>query len=289
MSNESVKPPAAVSWFARFSKTFLREPQDRKQILEFLQDAKARKLIDADDLAMMEGVFYFADMQARDIMIPRSQMVLIYEEETPQEFMPRIMESGHSRFPVFDDNETMVIGILHAKDLLQYTFAKENGKKFHLRDVIRPAIVIPESKRLNILLREFRINRNHMAAIVDEYGSIAGFVTIEDILELIVGDIEDEFDIEQTADIKKHSPTEYIIKAQASISEFNEYFKSHLDEKDFDTIGGLIVNQLGHVPEVGEQTIIENFQFKVLHADSRRIHLLEMEIKPYEMSHRESM
>ena len=275
MNDESDSKQAPQrSWLERLSQALLREPQDREQLVTLLRDAETRELLDADALAMIEGVLDVSEMQVRDIMIPRSQMISINEEQNLNEFLPHIIESAHSRFPVMAENHDEVMGIIHAKDLLKYVTGKHH--KFDLQSILRPAEFVPESKHLDILLKEFRIKHNHMVIVIDEYGGIAGLVTIEDVLEQIVGEIEDEFDIEEDAPIKKHRDNEHTVKALTTIEEFNDYFETDLSDEEFDTIGGLVTHTFGHLPKRGESVRIDKFQFKVLHADNRRIHLLQV-------------
>jgi len=265
----------AKSWFEKISQALTGEPKNREQLVELLRDSEQRNLLEADSLAMIEGVMQVSEMHVRDIMIPRSQMEIVNRDASPEEILPAVVKSGHSRFPVIGENRDEVDGILLAKDLLSY-FAAGEGAKFEIRDMMRTPIFIPESKRLNILLTEFRSNRNHMAIVVDEYGGVAGLVTIEDVLEQIVGEIEDEYDIDEDTFIKKYSNEHYSIKALTPIEEFNDYFKASLNEDEFDTIGGLIMKAFGHLPERNEKTSIDGFQFTVMRADKRRIHLLKM-------------
>lgn len=266
------------TWLERLSQALLREPQDREQLVKLLRDAEQRHLLDAQALTMIEGVLQISEMQVRDIMIPRAQMVFINHALPLHEFLPQVIESGHSRFPVIGEDRDEVIGILLAKDLLPY-HNDEQKKHFNIKDILRPSMFVPESKRLDILLQEFRRNRNHMAIVVDEYGGVAGLVTIEDVLEQIVGEIEDEYDIDDEAFIKKISETQYTIKALTPIEEFNEYFAVQFDDSEFDTIGGIVMHAFGHLPKRGETIVIDNFRFKVLSADNRRIHLLRMQIR----------
>ncbi|MEO5703332.1 MAG: transporter associated domain-containing protein [Gammaproteobacteria bacterium] len=268
------------SWFERLSHVLLGdEPQDREDLTKLLRDAAQRNLIDIDALAMIEGVLEVAEMRVRDIMIPRSQMVVVEHDVEPEQFLPVIIESAHSRFPVIGESRDKVVGILLAKDLLTY-FKNGKNSAFQLRDVLRPAIFVPESKRLNVLLKEFRANRNHMAIVVDEYGGVAGLVTIEDVLEQIVGEIDDEHDIEEESFITKHRDTSYTVKALTPIEEFNEHFSTDFSNEEFDTIAGLVVHHLGRLPKRGESLTLDNMRFKVLRADSRRIHLLRVNIPP---------
>jgi len=266
------------TWLERISQALNGgEPQDREQLVELLRDSEQRNLLDEDSLAMIEGVMQVSEMHVRDIMVPRSQMETINRNVPPEEFLSTIIDSGHSRFPVIGDNHDEVEGILLAKDMLTY-FAQGDNRKFDIRDVMRTPICIPESKRLNVLLKEFRSNRNHMAIVVDEYGGVAGLVTIEDVLEQIVGEIEDEYDIDEDSYIMKYSNDHFSVKALTPIDEFNEYFKVSLDEGEFDTVGGLVLKAFGHLPARGESVVLNDFHFTVLRADNRRIHLLQMTI-----------
>jgi len=263
------------SWLERLSQALMGEPKDREQLVELLRDAQQRDLLDTDALAMIEGVLQVAEMQVRDIMVPRAQMTVVERDATLEMILPVIIESAHSRFPVIGDNRDEVVGILLAKDLLAYS-GPDGVKNFSVRDILRPAVFIPESKRLNVLLKEFRASRNHMAIVVDEYGGVAGLVTIEDVLEQIVGEIVDEHDIEEDAYIKKHNDNVYAVKALTPIDEFNDYFYSKFSDEEFDTIGGLVMQRFGRLPRRGEVITIDRFRFKVLNADSRRIHLMQV-------------
>jgi magnesium and cobalt transporter len=231
--------------------------------------------LDPEALTMIEGVLQVAEMQVRDIMVPRAQMAVVERDAALDNILPVVIESAHSRFPVIDDNRDEVVGILLAKDLLAY-YGQDNAKNFNVRDILRPAVFIPESKRLNVLLNEFRASRNHMAIVVDEYGGVAGLVTIEDVLEQIVGEIVDEHDIEEDAYIMKHNDNVYAVKALTPIEEFNHYFFAKFSDDEFDTIGGLVMNRFGRLPRRGEVISIDRFRFKILNADSRRIHLLQV-------------
>ncbi len=266
------------SWFERLSSMLIREPKDREQLIEVLRDAEERDLLSSEMLDMIESVVQVADMQVREILVPKSQMVVIKQDNSLEETLPIVIESGHSRFPVVDDTDD-VIGILLAKDLLRYCFNKKPDQ-FNIADITRPAVFVPQSKRLDILLREFRVKRNHIAMVIDEYGYVAGLVTIEDVLEQIVGEIEDEYDIDEEHSIKKHGDGSFSVKAATSISDFNEYFKTSFSDDEFDTIGGLVLKGFGHLPKRGEVLAIKNYRFKVLHSDSRRIHLLEVKKEP---------
>lgn len=274
----STNPSMQLSWLARLSKLLFREPQNKKELIELLLQSKQRGLLDANTLAMIEGALQISEMQVRDIMIPRAQMVVVEQDSKPVEFFPLVIDSGHSRFPVIGENRDEIIGILLAKDLLSYCFHPK-PESFQIRELLRLAVFVPESKHLNVLLQEFRHNHNHMAIVVDEYGGVAGLVTIEDVLEQIVGEIEDEYDIDDEAFIKKLSDSQYTIKALMPIEEFNQYFSANLDDSEFDTIGGLVMQAFGHLPKRGEVTTIGHYRFKVLHSDNRRIRLLRMTIR----------
>jgi len=263
------------SWLERISDRLSREPKDRDQLMELLRDAEQRQLLDPYALVMIEGVLEVSEMQVRDVMIPRAQMVVIEHDKAPEEIVPIVVESAHSRFPVIGDNKDEVIGILLAKDLLNY-FAAPVKTDFSLRDVLRPAVFIPESKRLNMLLREFRTSRNHMAIVVDEYGGVAGLVTIEDVLEEIVGEIEDEHDIDDDANIVRVSDARFTVKGITPIEDFNLEVGAGFSDDEFDTVGGLVTNEFGRVPKRGEAVTFGSFHFKVLRADSRRIQLLQV-------------
>lgn len=266
----------ARSWIDRLSTALLREPQDREQLVELLRDAQRRNLLDAEALGMIESVLQVGEMQVRDIMIPRAQMVVVNRDALPDEILPLIIESGHSRFPVISDSRDEVVGILLAKDLLRYRF----DAAIDMKDVMRPAVFIPESKRLNVLLKDFRASRNHLAIVVDEYGGVAGMVTIEDVLEQIVGEIEDEHDLAEDTFIRKRSDTSYILKALTPIEDFNEYFGADFSDEEFDTIGGRVTRAFGHMPKRGESVILGNFELKVLRADNRRVHILALTVLP---------
>lgn len=264
-------------WLDRIGMVLSGEPRDREELLELLRDAQKRNLFDSDAQAMLEGVLQVADMQVRDVMIPRSQMAVIERDATEAEVLPIIIESGHSRFPVIGESRDEVLGIVLAKDLLRFWAEKPAGG-FNVREYLRPATFIPEAKRLNVLLKEFRSSRNHMAIVVDEYGGVAGLVTIEDVLEQIVGEIDDEHDIEEETEILKHNETRYTVKALTAIEDFNEYFAADFSDEEFDTIGGLVMNAIGHLPRRGESVAIDRFRFRVSRADNRRIHLLEVTV-----------
>ncbi|MBP6366405.1 MAG: CBS domain-containing protein [Nitrosomonas sp.] len=268
-------PPPKSGWLERLGTLLIRKPEDREQLITLLHSAFERNLLDSDALSMIEGVMQVSEMQARDIMVPRSQMDVVDISEKPEKFIPFVIEAAHSRFPVTEGSEDDIIGILLAKDLLRY-YADED--EFNIRDMLRPAVFIPESKRLNVLLKDFRSNRNHMAIVVNEYGGVAGLVTIEDVLEQIVGEIEDEYDFDEEEDnIVTESDGLYRVKAITEIDNFNEVLDANFSSDDFDTIGGLVLNKFGRLPERGESVIIDHFKFTVQRADSRRLHMLKVE------------
>jgi magnesium and cobalt transporter len=264
-------PDSKPSLLERLSHLLLREPEDREQLLDLLRGAFERNLLDSDALSIIEGALQVSDMQVRDVMVPRAQMDVIDIDDTPEKIVETVIEAAHSRFPVIGENRDDVIGILLAKELLRF-FA---GKEFDLRDTLRPAVFIPESKRLNVLLREFRASRNHMAIVVDEYGGVAGLVTIEDVLEQIVGDIEDEYDFDEAADnIVLDNAGHYRVKAQTEIADFNHAFATDFSDEECDTVGGLLIAHLGRLPKRNEVVQLGGLRFQVLRADSRRVHTL---------------
>jgi magnesium and cobalt transporter len=259
------------SLLERLSALLVRAPEDREDLLKVLHGAFEHHLLDADALSMMEGVLSVSETTVRDVMVPRAQMDVVDINDPVDEIASFVVDATHSRFPAINENKDDVVGILLAKDLLRY-FA---GKEFDLRDTLRPAIFIPESKRLNVLLREFRASRNHMAIVVDEYGGVAGMVTIEDVLEQIVGEIEDEYDFDEAADnIVRDNLGRYRVKAQTEIDDFNAVFGVEFSDEDVDTVGGLITQKLGRMPLRNEMVMLDNFRFQVLRADSRRLHTL---------------
>lgn len=264
------------SWLDKLLHAFSAEPKSRDELLEIIKDAADNHLLDQEALSIIEGALDVSSLQAREIMVPRSQIIAVRMDDTPQEFLPMVIESGHSRFPVIGESIDDIKGILLAKDLLP--LALKGTENFNLESILRPANVVPESKRVNILLREFRENRYHMALVMDEYGGISGLLTIEDILEEIVGDIEDETDEAENSDnfIKRVSDSDYIIKALTPIEEFNKHFSAELSEDDFDTIGGILMQEFGHIPKRNEVAVLDGYQFRVLYADNRQIHLLRV-------------
>jgi magnesium and cobalt transporter len=269
---------ARRSFIERLGLALLGEPGTRAQLIEVLRDAQSRDLLDRDALDMIEGVMQVSEMQVRDIMVPRAQMDVVDFSRAADEFLPVIVESGHSRFPVIDADKDRVIGILLAKDLLRYLqLDKKKRARFNLRDMLRPAVFVPESKRLNVLLREFKASRNHMAIVVDEYGGVGGLVTIEDVIEQIVGEIRDEYDIEaDDVMIVAREGGEYVVKAQAPLEDFNTRLGTGFAQGEIDTIGGIVMARLGRVPRRGEKLEIDGLRFEVLRADSRRVHLLKV-------------
>ena len=263
------------SWLNKIGQLFSSEPRSRRDLEDVLSVAAENEVIDEDARSIIEGAMQVSDMQARDIMIPRAQMAVIKAESSLEEILPQIIRSAHSRYPVIGDNPADVLGILLVKDLLPQILRKESDA-FDIRDLLRPTVVVPESKRLNVLLREFRQNRNHMAIVIDEYGGVAGLVTIEDVLEEIVGEIEDETDVEEDQFIRRIGDEEYFIKALTPIEDFNEYFEARFSDEEFDTIGGLVIHAFGHMPARNETTRVGNFEFKIINADQRKIHSLRM-------------
>lgn len=259
------------SWLDRLSALLSREPEDREALVDILHGAFERNLMDGDALSMIEGVLQVSEQRVGDIMVPRSQIDSIDVNQSIDDFMPMVLEAAHSRFPVFDKDSEAIIGILLAKDLLRHFVDDE----FNLRDMLRPAVFIPESKRLNVLLKEFRANRNHMAIVVDEYGNVAGLVTIEDVIEQIVGDIEDEYDFDETEDhIVPERAGRWRIKAVSEIADVNEALGVALPADEFDTLGGLVTQQFGHLPKRGETVTAFGLTFTILRADSRRLHIV---------------
>ncbi len=275
MAIDDAKPESRPTLIERLSAFLTREPEDREELLELLHGAFERKLLDADALSMIEGVMSVSEMTVRDIMIPRAQMDVVSLEDEPAEFIPLVLDTRHSRFPVIGENKDDIVGILLAKELLNY-YANPEG--FNLRDTLRPAVFVPESKRLNVLLRDFRANRNHIAIVVDEYGGVSGLVTIEDVLEQIVGDIEDEYDFDENEDnIIAEANGRYRIKAQTEIEDFNTRFAADFPDDEFDTVGGLVLQAFGRLPKRGEAVTIGDFRFRVIRADSRRLYTLHLE------------
>ncbi len=275
MNDDTNGRSAKPTLLERLSAFLSREPDDREELLRLLHGAFEHKLLDADALSIIEGALQVSEMTVRDIMIPRAQMDVVSIEDEPAQFIPLVLETRHSRFPVIGENKDDVVGILLAKELLNFY---TNPEGFKLHDTLRPAVFVPESKRLNVLLRDFRANRNHMAIVVDEYGGVSGLVTIEDVLEQIVGDIEDEYDFDEAEDnIIPEANGRYRVKAQTEIAEFNEKFGSELSDEEFDTVGGLVLKAFGRLPKRGETTTFDKFRFRVVRADSRRLYTLQVE------------
>ncbi len=275
--NKFKRKKSRQSWFARFHQVFKQAPKNRKQLIELLHYAQQRHLLNAQALKMLEGVLQIADIHVRDIMIPHAKITVISEKTQLSEVIPLVIESGHSRFPVIND-ERHVIGLLMAKDLLKYN-PLTHQNKFNIHDILRPVVFIPESKRLDSLLEEFQHKHYHMAIVVDEYGAVSGLVTIEDVLEEIVGEIEDEHDANEEIFVHEQNPNQFIVKAIMPIEAFNTFFNSQLETYQFDTIGGVIANRFGYLPKRGASTTISPFHFKVLRADNRVIRLLQVTIE----------
>jgi len=261
-------------WLKRITQSMTGEPRDLAELIEHLRGASERGLFDGDALVMLEGVLAVADMQVRDIMVPRSQMVFVERDESPEQLVELVVESGHSRFPVIGEDRDQILGVLLAKDLLR--LHKAGNESFEIREYMRPVMFVPESKRLNVLLKEFRSNHNHIAMVVDEYGGVCGLVTIEDVIEQIVGEIDDEHDVEDDQSIRKERPREFTVRALTPIDEFNGFFGTQFSDDEFDTIGGLLMRELGRLPRRGETVKVESLEFRILRADRRRIDLLRI-------------
>lgn len=267
------------SWWQKLTQLLGGDPKDREELVELLRDAQRSGLYDADAQAMIEGVLHVSDLRVRDIMVPRAQMAVVAEDDAVERMVEVAVESGHSRFPVIGDSRDEVEGILLAKDLLAY-FAQQPRPPFDLREYLRPAVFIPDSKRLNVLLKEFRASRNHIAIVVDEYGGASGLVTIEDVLEQIVGEIDDEHDTEEDVAILQRSESRWTVKAVTQIEDFNEHFGAEFPSDEYDTVAGMVANAFGRLPKRNDKIRIGRFRFKVLRADGRRIHLLQVDILP---------
>jgi len=267
---------ATGRWLKKIAQGFVGEPQDRNELLAVLREAGRRGLVEPDALSMLEGVLEVGDLQVRDIMIPRAQMVFVRRDDPFAKLLPVVVESGHSRFPVMDEDRDDIVGILLAKDLLRL-YTQDVRERFDIREFMRPVVFVPESKRLNVLLKEFRGNRNHMALVVDEYGGVSGLVTIEDVIEQIVGEIDDEFDVEDDHNIRKEAERQFTVRGVTRIDEFNEYFGAHLSEEEgFDTVAGLLMKEFGRLPRRGDAATIDGFEFRVTRADRRRIDALRV-------------
>ena len=267
--------PQQKSWIDRINQLITGEPQDREDLIEILKEAKKKRLLDNDAFQMIQGVLRVSEARARDVMVPRAQMTVVSRDAELKDIFPVVIETAHSRFPVIEDDRSEVVGVLLAKDLLPYIL---NGQSKKVEEIMRPTVIVPESKRLNVLLKEFRATKNHMAIVVDEYGTTAGLITIEDVLEQIVGEIEDEHDAEEEDFVVKRKENEYSIKALMPIDEFNARFSANLEENEFDTLAGWIVHQLEHMPKKGEKLDFGKFRFEVIRADTRRVHLLKLKI-----------
>jgi magnesium and cobalt transporter len=274
MSNDN-KPVERRGWLTRLRQQISGEPADRDELVEELREATERGLVDSDALEMLEGVLAVGDLHVRDIMVPRSQMTVVHRDDASSKLLPIVTESGHSRFPVLGEDRDQVVGILLAKDLLRY-FAADKAADFDIREVVRPAVFVPESKRLNVLLKELRTSRHHMAIVIDEYGGVAGLVTIEDVIEQIVGDIADEYDVEEDQEIRRESARQFTLKALTRIDEFNSYFATRFSDDEFDTVGGLVAHQFGRLPRRGEAIVIDGFEFRIIKVDHRRIDLMRV-------------
>jgi magnesium and cobalt transporter len=275
MNDDHSDKPGKPTLLERLSAFLTREPEDRDELLELLHGAFEHKLLDADALSMIEGVLQVSEMTVRDIMIPRAQMDVVSIDDEVAEFLPLVLETKHSRFPVIGENKDDVVGILLAKELLLYY---RSADSFDLKETLRPAVFVPESKRLNVLLRDFRANRNHIAIVIDEYGGVSGLVTIEDVLEQIVGDIEDEYDFDESEDnIIAEANGRFRVKAQTEIGDFNARFGTDFADDEFDTVGGLVLQAFGRLPKRGETANIGDYRFRVVRADSRRLYTLQIE------------
>ncbi|SEH04252.1 HlyC/CorC family transporter [Candidatus Venteria ishoeyi] len=271
-------------WPRQLKRWLTPTPQNTHQLLRFLKKSQERQLFSLDTMNMIEGALLVSGTHVREVMIPRAQMVVLQYNEHPDKFIESLVESGHSRFPVVNESRDAVQGILLAKDLLNfYAASPKNAQRFQMRDLLRPPVFIPESKRLNVLLREFRSSRNHMAIVVDEYGGVAGLVTIEDVIEEIIGEIDDEHDLDEENYIRKRSNGCYLVRALTPVDEFNAYFKTSFSDEEFDTIGGVLLQAFGHMPKRGESMELQGFYFEISRTDRRRLHLLEvkrLELKP---------
>jgi magnesium and cobalt transporter len=270
--------PGSAGWWRRLTQRMARGPQSREDLLGLLQAAREDNLLDADAADMIRGVFETSQLQVRDIMVPRAQMIVVEQTWPLERLLREVIEAGHSRFPVIGDSRDEIVGILLAKDLLKFTATIPGFEAgtFDLRRWLRPAVFVPESKRVNVLLRDFRKSHNHMALVADEYGGVAGLVTIEDVLEQIVGEIADEHDESESAHILKQDDRHYLVSGLTPVGEFNRYFNAEFSDEEFDTMAGLVMHAFGHMPRRGESTRIDRFQFNVQRADSRRVHLLQV-------------
>ncbi|VAW54545.1 Magnesium and cobalt efflux protein CorC [hydrothermal vent metagenome] len=271
------KKSTKVNMFSALFNKFFKEKDERAELLQNFREAQRKGVINLDALMMIEGVFQVSEMRVRDIMVPRSHLVVVQEDLGVEDMLAIVANSGHSRFPVVDESLDEVVGILLAKDLAHYTDV-ESRASFELKDILRPAVFVPESKRLNVLLKDFRESRNHMAMVIDEYSGVAGLVTIEDVLEQIVGEIDDEHDAADVTNIRRNGFQRYTVRGLTPLDEFNQYFDSSLSHERFETIAGLVTFELGHLPERGEETTIGNFHFKIISANSRRINNMQVSL-----------
>ena len=262
-------------WLRKLSRRMAGEAQDRGEVIEYLREATLRGVVEGDALPMLEGVLTVGDIQVRDIMVPRAQMIFVSRDDESDALLKTVIDSGHSRFPVMDEDREKIVGILLAKDLLRLA-AQHHETEFDINEFMRPAVFVPESKRLNVLLREFRRSRVHMAIVADEYGGIAGLVTIEDVIEQIIGDIDDEHDVDEDVNIRKDGERQFIVRGQTPIDEFNEYFQTDLSDDEFDTVAGLVMKQLGRLPRRGETLQLADCEVKVMRFDRRRIDTLRL-------------
>ena len=272
-------PENRPSLFKRIIAFLMRKKDERAHLLDSLRESQQKGVIDMDALIMIEGVFQVSEMRVRDIMVPRSHMVVLQQDQSIAKMLSIVAASGHSRFPVIDESLDEIVGILLAKDLSHYG-DESSRANFELKDILRPAVFVPESKRLNVLLKDFRTSRNHMAVVIDEYSGVAGIVTIEDVLEQIVGDIDDEHDAADVVNIHRHGFNRYTLKGITPIEEFNAFFGTRFSNDQFDTVAGLILSELGHMPERGEEVLIDNYQFKIISSSSRRINNLQVTLLP---------
>ena len=266
------------SWIDKITRLFTSTPKTREDINQFFVLAKEHQLLDEDEFTIMQGALEVTDIQVREVMVPRSRMIMIKATDTPAEFLPDVIKSAHSRFPVMGEDNDDVLGILHAKDLLPLIL-EAGHNDFDISTYIRPVHKVPESRRLNKLLHDFRTTRNHMAIVIDEYGGVSGLITIEDVLEEIVGEIEDEFDVEEDESIKRLSDNDFLVKGHTTIEDFNKLFNADMDDSEYDTIAGLVTHQFGYIPQRNEAVDIGSFNFRILHADKRRVHLLRVQLK----------
>jgi len=273
--NKSSDTGATSKWYVRMRDLLKGEPASREELLEMFSKSRLESALDSDEITMLQGVLKVADTQVRDVMIPRAHMVVLEQDAATEEILNTIIQCGHSRLPVIGEDRDEVVGILLAKDILRF-FVETPDEEFQLSRWLRPATFIPESKRLNALLKEFRNSRNHMAIVVDEYGGTAGLLTIEDVLEEIVGEIDDEHDPQEAEPIQQINENQFRVQALTRMEEFNEFFTVGLDDEDYDTIGGLVMHELGRLPRRGDEVLFGGFQFKVLNADRRRIHSVEV-------------